>query len=122
MEEEEWARRNASHWRCPFFKYYWEEGIKLPTIDNCPECNNCYQSSQSSKRPRFHDREKRPMGREHHPYHNQRVSVYDRLGGKASVHDRLGGKHRGNQTSNNQVEEMANNRVPDKDRYDAGRL
>jgi hypothetical protein len=28
---EEWARRNEGHWRCPFFKYCWEEGLKLPT-------------------------------------------------------------------------------------------
>jgi hypothetical protein len=26
----EWARRNEGHWKCPFFKYCWEEGIKLP--------------------------------------------------------------------------------------------
>jgi hypothetical protein len=25
-EREEWARRNEGHWRCPFFKYCWEEG------------------------------------------------------------------------------------------------
>jgi hypothetical protein len=26
-KREEWARRNEGHWRCPFFKYCWEEGI-----------------------------------------------------------------------------------------------
>jgi hypothetical protein len=36
---EEWARHNEGHWRCPFFKYRWEEGIKLPMVENCPECN-----------------------------------------------------------------------------------
>jgi hypothetical protein len=30
-EREEWARRNEGHWRCPFFMYCWEEGIKLLT-------------------------------------------------------------------------------------------
>jgi hypothetical protein len=39
---EEWARRNEGHWRCPFFKYNWEEGINLPTVENCLECNGAY--------------------------------------------------------------------------------
>jgi hypothetical protein len=30
---EEWARCNEGHWRCPFFKYCWEEGIKLPMAE-----------------------------------------------------------------------------------------
>jgi hypothetical protein len=30
-EREEWAQSNEGHWRCPFFKYCWEERIKLPT-------------------------------------------------------------------------------------------
>jgi hypothetical protein len=25
-EKEKWARCNEGHWRCPFFKYCWEEG------------------------------------------------------------------------------------------------
>jgi hypothetical protein len=32
---EEWARCKEGHWRWPFFKYCWEEGIKLPTVENC---------------------------------------------------------------------------------------
>jgi hypothetical protein len=39
---EEWERRNEGHWRCPFFRPCWEEGIKLPTVENCPECNGAY--------------------------------------------------------------------------------
>jgi hypothetical protein len=35
---EEWAQCNKGHWRCPFFKYCCEKGIKLPTTENCPEC------------------------------------------------------------------------------------
>jgi hypothetical protein len=28
-----------NHWHCPFFKYCWNSGmIRLPTINNCPEC------------------------------------------------------------------------------------
>ena len=36
-EEEE--RREKEHWRCPFFVYYWEEGLKLPSAYDCPKCN-----------------------------------------------------------------------------------
>ena len=34
--------RNKEHWRCPFFIHYWEEGLSLPSVDNCPECNGLY--------------------------------------------------------------------------------
>ena len=40
---EESARRHEGHWRCPFFVYCWEEGLTLPTVDNCPECNGFYR-------------------------------------------------------------------------------
>jgi hypothetical protein len=55
-EREEWARRNEGHWRCPFFTYCWEEGIKLPTAENCPKCNRAYNNGNSSKRVCFDDR------------------------------------------------------------------
>jgi hypothetical protein len=35
--------------------YCWEEGIKLPTIENYPECNGAYNNSNSSKRFCFDD-------------------------------------------------------------------
>jgi hypothetical protein len=77
---EEWARRNEGHWRCPFFKYCWEEGIKLPTTENCLECNRAYNNSSSSKRVCFDNR--RPAARDHCEFNNQRVSVHDRLGAR----------------------------------------
>ena len=40
---EEAARHHEGHWRCPFFVYCWEEGLTLPTVDNCPECNGFYR-------------------------------------------------------------------------------
>ena len=40
---EESARRHEGRWRCPFFVYCWEEGLTLPTVDNCPECNGFYR-------------------------------------------------------------------------------
>jgi hypothetical protein len=104
-----------------FFKYCWEEGIKLPTAENRPDCNVTYNNNNSSKRVCFDDR--RPAARDHHGFDNQRVSLHDRLGSKTSVHDQLGGKAsvhdrlggQVNEESNNQLEEIADSLVPDKD-------
>jgi hypothetical protein len=68
-EKEEWARRNEGHWRCPFFRYCLEEGIKMPTAENCPECNGAYNNGNSSKRACFNDR--RPAAKDHHGFDNQ---------------------------------------------------
>jgi hypothetical protein len=65
----------------------------------------------------------RPAAKGHRGFDNQRVSVHDRLGGKANVHDRLGGKAsihdqlggRINEESNDRLEEMADSLVPDED-------
>jgi hypothetical protein len=73
-EKEEWARHNEGNWRCPFFKYYWEEGIKLPMAKNCPECNGAYNNSNSSKRVCFDDR--RPAAKDHRGFNSQRISVH----------------------------------------------
>ena len=64
-EEEE--RHEKEHWRCPFFVYYWEEGLTLPSAYDCPECNG--QGSRSYKRPR-HINE---------PYRRERTPMHDRL-------------------------------------------
>ena len=48
---EESAPRHEGHWRCPFFVYCWEEGLTLPTVDNCPECNSFYREDRSYKKP-----------------------------------------------------------------------
>jgi hypothetical protein len=99
--------------------YYWEEGIKLPTTENIPECNGAYNNGSSSKRVCFNDR--KPMARDQCEFNNQRVPVHQWLGGKASVydhpvgkaivHDRLGG--RVNEKSSNPLEELADSLVSD---------
>jgi hypothetical protein len=81
-EREEWARRNEGHWRCPFFKYCWEEGIKLPMTENCLECNGAYNNSNSSKRVCFDDRIL--VAKDHHGFDNQQISVHDRLGARSA--------------------------------------
>jgi hypothetical protein len=46
---EEW-HRHKDHWRCPFFIHCWEEGIKLLTVENCPECNGYYRVNRPERR------------------------------------------------------------------------
>ena len=44
---EEW-NRHKDHWDCPFFVHYWEQGIKLSTLEDCPECNGYRQLNRSN--------------------------------------------------------------------------
>jgi hypothetical protein len=76
--------------RCLFFKYCWVEGIKLLTEGNYPECNGAYNNNSSSKMVFFNNR--RPVTGDQCEFSNQRISVHQRLGGKASIHDRLGAR------------------------------
>jgi hypothetical protein len=40
---EEHAREHeCAHWGCAFFRHCWNEGLKLPTLNNCPECSDKY--------------------------------------------------------------------------------
>jgi hypothetical protein len=42
-EREEYAReQERMHWGCAFFRHCWNEGLKLPTLNNCPECSDRY--------------------------------------------------------------------------------
>ena len=75
---EESARRREGHWKCPFFVYCWEEGLTLPTVDNCPECNGFYREDRSFKKPRFDQRPRGPIIRERSD--DKCISVHDRLG------------------------------------------
>jgi hypothetical protein len=37
-EREEYAREQVcAHWGCAFFRHCWNEGVKLPTLNSCPE-------------------------------------------------------------------------------------
>jgi hypothetical protein len=37
-EREDHAReQDRAHWGCAFFRHCWNEGLKLPTLNNCPE-------------------------------------------------------------------------------------
>jgi hypothetical protein len=42
-EREEHAReQERAHSRCAFFRHCWNEGLKLPMLNNCPECSDKY--------------------------------------------------------------------------------
>ena len=43
QKEERYEREQAeSHWKCPFFRHCWNEGLRLSTRNNCPECSEQY--------------------------------------------------------------------------------
>lgn len=72
-------RGMESHWNCPFFGHGWNEGLKLPTVNNCPECSDQY-------------REYRRSQTNHRSVHNKIRYPYDGMDRriKNNVHDRLG--------------------------------
>jgi hypothetical protein len=39
-QEEYMREQECAHWGCPFFIHCWNEGLKLPTQNNCPECRS----------------------------------------------------------------------------------
>ena len=50
LKQEEYEREQAElHWNCPFFRHCWNEGLKLPTRHDCPECSNQYREYRQSQ-------------------------------------------------------------------------
>jgi hypothetical protein len=42
-DPEQYTReQERAHWGCAFFRHCWNEGLKLPTLRNCPECSDRY--------------------------------------------------------------------------------
>ena len=81
QEKERYEREQAeSHWNCPFFRHCWNEGLRLLTRNNCPECSEQYWEFRQSQVNRWsiHDR-----------IDYQRNDVDQRLKNR-SIHDRLG--------------------------------
>ena len=77
LDEERYGREQTeSHWNCPFFKHCWNEGLRLPTRDGCPECNN---------QPRKH-LQSQPNRRFVHERLGQHMK--DRRDEKCSIHER----------------------------------
>jgi hypothetical protein len=40
--EEHAREQEHAHWGCAFFRHCWNEGLKLPTLNDCPECSDKY--------------------------------------------------------------------------------
>jgi hypothetical protein len=40
--EEHAREQERAHWGWAFFRHCWNEGLKLPTLNNCPECSDKY--------------------------------------------------------------------------------
>ncbi len=55
------------HWGCEFFRFCWNEGMGLPSVEDCPGCSNVAQSSSRS-----YNRVNRPR--------QTRVPIHQRLG------------------------------------------
>ena len=81
QEKERYERKQAeSHWNYLFFIHCWNEGLKLPTKNNCLECSEQYwefRQSQANHRS-IHARDE---------YHHNNM---DRRLKNRSVHDQLG--------------------------------
>jgi hypothetical protein len=72
-ELEEYAREQEhAHWGCAFFKHCWNEGLKLPTLKNCPECSDKYfeYRQETVSRRSVHERIKRM-----HPNDGRRLKI-----------------------------------------------
>jgi hypothetical protein len=61
-----------AHWGCAFFRHCWNEGLKLPTLRNCPECSDRYSKyrQETVNRRSVHER----IGRMH-PNDDRRLKI-----------------------------------------------
>jgi hypothetical protein len=74
-ELEEHAReQERAHWGCAFFRHCWNEGLKLPTLKNCPECSDRYSEyrQETVNRRSVHER----IGRVN-PNDGQRLKIIE---------------------------------------------
>ena len=57
-EAEYMMEQEQSHWGCSFFRHCWNEGLRLPSRNNCPECSNQYYEYRQSRvnRRSIHER------------------------------------------------------------------
>jgi hypothetical protein len=72
-EQEEYMReQERAHWGCAFFRHCWNEGLKLPTLNNCPECSDKYTEyrQDTANRRSVHER----IGRVH-PSDGRRLKI-----------------------------------------------
>ena len=81
QEKERYERKQIElHWNYPFFRHCWNEGLKLPTKSNCPECSYQYWEFRQSQANR-----RSILAQDAYHYNNM-----DRCLKNVSVHNRLG--------------------------------
>jgi hypothetical protein len=70
--EEHAREQECAHWGCVFFRHCWNKGLKLPTLNNCPECSDKYTENRQNtvNRRSVHER----IGRIH-PSDGRRVKI-----------------------------------------------
>ena len=76
--------REESHWDCPFFRHCWNEGLKLPARNNCPECSeqyHGYRQARVNRRPiqerlgaRFPEDDRRLKNEDSKPHVSKRIA------------------------------------------------
>jgi hypothetical protein len=86
-DQEERSQRDEDHWRCPFFAFYWNEGWRLPSVDNCPECNRSREDVRSSKRQCHDDRRRCLISKDRRE--EKHIPVHERLERKVEEQDLL---------------------------------
>jgi hypothetical protein len=59
--EEHAREQERAHWGCAFFRHCWNEGLKLRTLNNCPECRDKYTEyrQDTGNRRSVHERIRR---------------------------------------------------------------
>jgi hypothetical protein len=64
--------QERTHWGCAFFRHCWNESLKLPTLNNCPECSDKYTEYRQDivNRRSVHER----IGRMH-PTDGRRIKI-----------------------------------------------
>ena len=94
-EREEGVFRGSQldpHWNCPFFRFCWDQGMKLPSINDCPGCSdrgkNRYREQSAghqASRQRVEE-----VGRSHRGEQGLGHRPEAAIQARVSVHERLG--------------------------------
>ena len=92
-KEEYMTEQEQSHWSCSFFRHCWNEGLRLPARNNCPECSaqySEYRQSRVNRRPVYERLGKKVLE------DDRRLKIDDfenrqrkRFAGQGWIHDRV---------------------------------
>ena len=80
------------HWDCPFFRFCWDQGMKLPSINDCPGCSDQVQGLYRGQSD-YHQTSRQKLvqpSRSHHDGQFPRYQPRATFQARISVHERLG--------------------------------